>query len=330
MSFGFQTHVHGDAPDRELLPGLVDLYVAAEELGFSSGWVAQHHLGNETGRLPSPFVLLGAVAAATRTIRLGTSVLVLPLEHPIRVAEDAGVLDVLSGGRLELGLGVGGPSQPEFAAFGKDPGDRHALYASYRDELQRLLGGGTIGDALRVSPAVPGLAERLWESPSTPARAAEVAARGHGLVVGIGPAVEQFAVASAYRNAGGTRISAFRGGFPALGAGDRSSQAELLWPDVKDLAGRYVGDDPTAHEVLAALNVHYGSSGEVAESALADPLLGVADHFVFAVQAASTSIGDAIRTLEVLAADVVPRLRPAAGVVPVHSLAQWGADRAEA
>lgn len=314
MTFGFQTHVHGPAPARELLPGLVDLYVAAEELGFSSGWVAQHHLGNDAGRLPSPLVLLAAAAEATSTIRLGTSIVVLPLEQPIRLAEDAAVLDVLSGGRLELGIGVGGPSVPEFAAFGKDPDKRHDLYAEYRDLLLSLLGGGEIADGLRVNPARPELLERIWESPSTPQRAAEVATAGHGLVVGIGPGSVQRALADAYRAAGGTRVAAFRGGFPALDpGGDRESQAALLWPDVRRfaegaLSRRYLGDDPGPHEVLAALNVHYGNGAQVVASVHEDPLLGTADDFVFAVQAESTAIGDAIRTLERLAIEVIPHL----------------------
>ncbi|MGO8608846.1 LLM class flavin-dependent oxidoreductase, partial [Rhizobium johnstonii] len=90
---GFQTHVHGDAPARELFPGLVDLFVAAEELGFDSGWLAQHHAGSDSGRLPSPLIVLAAAATATSRIRLGTTVIVLPLEDPLRLAEDAAVLD---------------------------------------------------------------------------------------------------------------------------------------------------------------------------------------------------------------------------------------------
>ncbi|GAA3300151.1 putative FMN-dependent luciferase-like monooxygenase [Dactylosporangium vinaceum] len=322
MSFGFQTHVHGHAPARELLPGLVDLFVAAEELGFTSGWLAQHHLGNDAGRLPSPLVLLAAAAEATRSIRLGTSVVVLPLEHPIRLAEDAAVLDTLAGGRLELGLGVGGPSAPEFAAFGRDAGRRHELYTEHRDRLLHLLGGGDIAAGLRAGPDAPGLRARIWESPSTPERAAAVAAAGHGLLVGIGPGAVQRALADAYRAAGGTRVAAFRGGFPALDAGgDRESQAALLWPDVRGFADgplsrQYLGEHPGPHDVLAALNVHYGSGAEVAASVRADPLLPVAADFVFAVQAASTSIGTALRTLERLATDVVPELAGALHATP--------------
>jgi alkanesulfonate monooxygenase SsuD/methylene tetrahydromethanopterin reductase-like flavin-dependent oxidoreductase (luciferase family) len=88
--------------------------------------VAQHHFDASAGGRrrpsrswpPSPFPLLAAVAERTSRIRLGTAVVTLPLEDPPRVAEDAAVLDALSGGRLELGVGSGaGPDT--FAAFGK-------------------------------------------------------------------------------------------------------------------------------------------------------------------------------------------------------------------
>ena len=114
FKLGFLTHVHGDDPPPRLYQGIVELFVAAEELGFDSGWVAQHHFQPRFGRLPSPFVLLGAAAARTRTIRLGTGVVVLGLEDPIRLAEDAAVLDALSGGRLDLGVGTGGANTMAF------------------------------------------------------------------------------------------------------------------------------------------------------------------------------------------------------------------------
>ena len=79
----------------------------AEQLGFDTVWVAQHHFHADEGGLPSPFVFLGYLAAQTSRIRLATGVVTLPLEDVVRVAEDAVVTDLLSGGRLELGLGSG-------------------------------------------------------------------------------------------------------------------------------------------------------------------------------------------------------------------------------
>jgi alkanesulfonate monooxygenase SsuD/methylene tetrahydromethanopterin reductase-like flavin-dependent oxidoreductase (luciferase family) len=109
------------------LPGspypLPDLYrdhleeaVLAEELGFDCVWVSEHHFAPDCWN-PAPFAFLGAVAARTARVRLGTYVLLLPLHNPLRVAEDVAVLDNISQGRIDLGVGVGS-SPEEFRTFG--------------------------------------------------------------------------------------------------------------------------------------------------------------------------------------------------------------------
>jgi natural product biosynthesis luciferase-like monooxygenase protein len=96
----------------------LSLMETAEDYGFDSVWPAEHHF-SEYGVCGSPALNLAAIARTTRKIRLGTGVVVLPLHHPIRVAEDYAMLDHLSGGRVELGVGRG--YQPiEFEGFGVD------------------------------------------------------------------------------------------------------------------------------------------------------------------------------------------------------------------
>src|ERR1700716_856417 len=86
---GFFSYLGGQRDPREVISETLELFVAAEELGFDSVWVAQHHFGPMVGSRPSPLPLLAAVAARTRRIRLGTAVVILPIEHPVRLAEDA-------------------------------------------------------------------------------------------------------------------------------------------------------------------------------------------------------------------------------------------------
>ncbi|MDE1994953.1 MAG: LLM class flavin-dependent oxidoreductase, partial [Rhizobiaceae bacterium] len=117
---GFLSHLeaHTDLP--HLYRAFIELFRYAEELGFDSGWVAQHHF--EDGRHgpgagASPLTFLTAVAENTKRLRLGTAVVTLPLESPIRLAEDAATLDVISGGRLELGISSGN-GEKLFQTFG--------------------------------------------------------------------------------------------------------------------------------------------------------------------------------------------------------------------
>jgi probable F420-dependent oxidoreductase len=87
----------------------------AEAAGFDSVWLGEHH--NSVTLYPAPLIGLAAIAGRTRRLRLGTGVLLLPLYHPLAVAEEAAMVDVISGGRLILGVGAGYAPE-EFSAFG--------------------------------------------------------------------------------------------------------------------------------------------------------------------------------------------------------------------
>jgi alkanesulfonate monooxygenase SsuD/methylene tetrahydromethanopterin reductase-like flavin-dependent oxidoreductase (luciferase family) len=105
---------HGREPG-EIYRNNMALIELAEELGFYSAWVAEHHF-SDYGMVNDPLLFLSAVAVRTKRIRLGTGVMVVPLHNPIRLAENAAFVDQLSGGRLDLGIGRG--YQPhEFQSF---------------------------------------------------------------------------------------------------------------------------------------------------------------------------------------------------------------------
>src|SRR5712664_4378746 len=100
--------------------GLVQM-LAAESLGHSSVWIAEHHF-NDYGLCPAPQVLASFVAARTKTLRLGMGVSLLPLHHPVDLAEQLAVLDVVSGGRLDVGIGRGGTLQ-DYQTFRSERAD---------------------------------------------------------------------------------------------------------------------------------------------------------------------------------------------------------------
>jgi alkanesulfonate monooxygenase SsuD/methylene tetrahydromethanopterin reductase-like flavin-dependent oxidoreductase (luciferase family) len=106
--------VHDPRWQQRQVNDFVEFAVLAEELGFDGVTVTEHHAPLMV--CPSPHLLLAAAAVKTSRIRLGTAVTVLPLYSPIRVAEEAGTLDLLSGGRFELGLGRGIPGEAQVAA----------------------------------------------------------------------------------------------------------------------------------------------------------------------------------------------------------------------
>ena len=100
----------------------------AEELGFSCFWFTEHHFIPYGGPIPNPSVFIAAAAARTSRIRLGCSVSVLPLHHPLHAAEDYAMADALSHGRLEFGMGVGN-NRSEYEQLGVAPDEGRSRFA---------------------------------------------------------------------------------------------------------------------------------------------------------------------------------------------------------
>ena len=115
----------------------------AEQLGYSAVWLSEHH-GTPDGFLPSPLVAAAAIAMRTERMSIGTNVLLLPLHHPLRVAEDGAVVQALSGGRLVLAVGQG-YAPHEFAAFGVEHSHRPSRFEEGVEVIRRAWVDGTTG-----------------------------------------------------------------------------------------------------------------------------------------------------------------------------------------
>ncbi len=123
----------------QLYAELLEQAEAADEWGFDSFWVAEHHF-HEYGGIPRPPIWLSAAAQRTRRIRLGSAVVVLPFDNPLRTAEDYAMVDVLSGGRLNLGVGSG-YLRHEFAGFNLDPEEKRERFDEALTILVQALQG---------------------------------------------------------------------------------------------------------------------------------------------------------------------------------------------
>ena len=122
MEFGilFTSHPNTDTepyPHRDVHARVRREIMRADALGYDYAWLAEHHFSNEYGIMPDVFVYAGYLAALTKRIKIGTAVVTLPLANPLRVAENAAFVDILSGGRFALGLGSG-YRKYEFDGFG--------------------------------------------------------------------------------------------------------------------------------------------------------------------------------------------------------------------
>ena len=129
-------------PFESFYRSILDQIVAAEELGIDSVWLTEHHFCDD-GYTPSPLVLGAAIAERTTRLRIGTNLMLLPLHDPIRLAEDSATLSLLSGGRFDLGVGMG-YRQVEFDAFGRSLTNRPSLLEEGVEVIRRAWSGEPI------------------------------------------------------------------------------------------------------------------------------------------------------------------------------------------
>jgi alkanesulfonate monooxygenase SsuD/methylene tetrahydromethanopterin reductase-like flavin-dependent oxidoreductase (luciferase family) len=237
----------------------VELFRIAEQLGYDSGWVRNRHFDNY---LSSPLTLLAAAAQRTERISLGTAIIPVGYEDPIRLAEDAATVDLLSDGRLELGVAGGNANFSSF--FGLDDGRpwKEAAHERVRRTVAAIegtaIGTSENGVEYSVRPHSPTLRNRLWYGPGSIDTASRTGQEGLDLLLSaIGPNIglpfdeAQLAQIHAVREAWTRidrepRVSSARLFFPAL-----NDRQRKLYQDYADLR---TAEGPAASRPAGALN----------------------------------------------------------------------------
>ncbi|HET9792905.1 MAG TPA: LLM class flavin-dependent oxidoreductase [Thermoanaerobaculia bacterium] len=316
-----------DRPDGEVIDGALRDVVFAEERGFDSVWIAEHH-ASSFGLVGAPSVYAAAVAARTRRVGIGFAVAVVPLHHPLRLAEEIAWLTHLSGGRILVGLGPGF-APFEFAAHGVPLEERRPRFEEGAAILRRLLDGDESGWAGRFWTIPPlALRPRPLRSPpflracSSPASAIEAARQGAGVLLGLQAPDALGETIAAYRRARselGIAAHAIDDEVARFRVLRRVVLAETAFRAERDARGAL------AWEARAALRLGVSPAGTLDDRAptagaiLGTPAAALEDLCRLAELGirrviAWTGFGDlpdasARRTLELLADEVIPALR---------------------
>ncbi|XBS70731.1 putative FMN-dependent luciferase-like monooxygenase [Acerihabitans sp. KWT182] len=322
---GFFTRLLDKADARQRYLLAAEQIIHAEAQGFDTAWVAQHHFHADEGGLPAPLVFLAYVAARTRRIRLGTGVITLPMELALRVAEDTSVLDLLTDGRLEIGLGSGG-TPSSFPPFGLQSGERAAVYADNLAILRSAWRNEALRDSdNRLYPPAPQLSRRVWQATFSVDGGARAGAAGDGLMLSRtqprpADALDmplddmQNPIIDAYLDAlpdGVTpRILGSRTAFVA----DNPQQArQLAQTGLRRQAenaranGQPVAGD-TLDDFIAAFDVHLGNAEQVSASLQRDSALARVTDLAFQVHSIEPPHPYILRSIELIAGQVAPAL----------------------
>jgi alkanesulfonate monooxygenase SsuD/methylene tetrahydromethanopterin reductase-like flavin-dependent oxidoreductase (luciferase family) len=293
LSFGHWTPSpqSGTRSASDALLQSIELAVAAEELGADGAYFRVHHFARQ---LASPFPLLAAVGARTKTIEIGTAVIDMRYENPLYMAEDAGAADLISGGRLQLGISRGSPEQviEGYRYFGYTPpeGMDHAEMARRHTEvfLDILRGQGFAKPnpspmfpnppgLLRLEPHSEGLRERIWWGAATNATAEWAAKLGMNLqssTLKIDESGKPFHIQQA------EQIRAYREAWKAAGhtRTPRVSVSRSIFALVDDRDRMYFGRDGESQDQVGFLSEKeraiFGKSFAAEPDALIEQLKG--------------------------------------------------------
>jgi alkanesulfonate monooxygenase SsuD/methylene tetrahydromethanopterin reductase-like flavin-dependent oxidoreductase (luciferase family) len=337
--------------DREVIGQALWEVDFAESGGFGSVWITEHHLSS-FGLVGAPSVLAAAVAQRTERMEIGYAVAVLPLHHPLRLAEEIAWVDNLSHGRLVVGLGPGF-SPFEFAAFGVPLGERHARLEEGSAIVRGLLASETFSYSgsfwsipqvtLRPRP-YRGCSPPFLRASSSLESLREAALEGVPLMLGLRPAEEIAERVAAYRavrrelGVAAAAIDEEVGQFRvlrrmALAPSDEEARAEarraLEW-EIRTARRVHGADLPpsaktadgsTAGEAAAIAGGCVGTPRTVARELLALRALGIR-HVIAWVNFGNMPFVKVRRSLELLRREVMPEL--AAAEAPAPGLATAG------
>jgi alkanesulfonate monooxygenase SsuD/methylene tetrahydromethanopterin reductase-like flavin-dependent oxidoreductase (luciferase family) len=244
----------------------IELAVATEELGADGAYFRVHHFASQ---LSAPFPLLAAIGARTSRIEIGTGVIDMRYENPLYMAEDAGGADVISGGRLQLGISRGSPEQviDGFRYFGYEPaeGSDHATMAREHTRvfLEVIKGEGFAQPnprpmfpnppgLLRIEPHSPGLRDRIWWGAGTRQTAEWAAEQGMNLMSST-LLTEDTGVP--FHRLQAEQIERFRTAWKAAGhpREPRVSVSRSIFPVVNDLDRAYFGGESRSRDQVGQL-----------------------------------------------------------------------------
>ncbi len=300
----------------------------AERAGFATAWVAQHHFDADEGGLPTPWPFLGAAAQATSRIRLGTAVVTLPHENPVRTAEDAAVLDILSDGRFEFGVAPGA-SPENLEALGYENTNARERFNDSMPILRAALAGEPLGAAGKVmQPVSPGLGDRMWQATFSANGATRAAQAGDGLMLSrIQPGAEvgelvgdlQMPIIDTYHeqlaDGAAPRILASRTAV-VIDAENRGAALKHLRTRVAHLAERNLRSngepiqaaDLSDTELLRYTGTYFGTVEEVTEQLAGDKAAAASTEVSFQVHSLDPGHELTMRSLELLGTRVAPAL----------------------
>lgn len=305
----------------------LDQIAGAEDVGFNSVWLTEHHFC-EDGYTPSPLVIAGAIGERTRTMRIGTNLIVLPLHNPVRIAEDAATLSLLTGGRFDLGVGIG-YRQPEFEAFGRELKFRPSLLEDACEIIRRGWSGEpvnyegkrfSLGD-LPITPAPEKIPALLIGGMSEPA-IDRVARIGDGFLCTGGIGIDMYLQALERQGKDPAKGRVVLGCW-ALVSEDPKREWAAAGPHALYQSNEYIkwgafgppGETPQFPDEAAALDNGLYELWEPAEaldrlSALMEKYPQIEDiHFWAQLPGEPTSAGD--RRIALMAEKVLPQLRRA-------------------